>query len=52
MTQHFKPNKKPFKAKFYKGNCKFSNKYSHKVDDCFFLKRKLDMQEDQKPEET
>lgn len=42
MIQHFEPKKKPFKAEFYKGNCKFSNKYGYKANDGFFLKTKCE----------
>jgi len=38
VVEHLEPKKKSFK---YKGECKYCKKYGHKVDDCYFLKRKL-----------
>jgi len=38
-VEHLEPKKKSFK---YKGECKYCKKFGHKVDDCYFLKRKLE----------
>ncbi|PNX57722.1 hypothetical protein L195_g058835, partial [Trifolium pratense] len=43
-THNLEPKKKIFKGQSYKGICKYCKSYGHKVDDCFFLKRKLEKQ--------
>ncbi|RDX62132.1 hypothetical protein CR513_59564, partial [Mucuna pruriens] len=37
VVQHLEPKKK-----FFKGNCKCCEKYDHKMDDCYILKKKYE----------
>lgn len=44
VLQQLEPKRKSFKGNFFKETCKYCKKYGYKVDDCYFLKKKLEKQ--------